>query len=179
MNKRRGRTGERAYDRSPYVLALNMGVNRYISEPHESDHSNASTEAEAAPKEATVPEHSTSLPQDMRFARSWIDKDYTNELLDPKVCLRSYRKFTVTSLRCRFEMALRWEKATVLFHFSVWGPCVSRVGKGSGGTLLALGSPQWRYLSAQSSVVSLTPSDTLTASPSTRDNASTWRCQYK
>lgn len=68
-----------------------MGVNRYISEPHESDHSNVSNEAET-PKEATFSEHNASLPQDMKFARSWIDKDYTNELLDPKVCLHSYGK---------------------------------------------------------------------------------------
>jgi len=116
----------------------------YISEPHESDDSNTSTETEAYPKDATFSEQK-SLPQDVRFARSWIDKGYTNELLDPKVCLRSYGKFYHDPVRYRFETALRWEKATVPFHFSVWVLCVSRVGNGGGGTLLGLKSPQWSY----------------------------------
>lgn len=72
-----------------FLAISNMGANRYISEPHESDDSNTSTEAEAYPSDATFSEQNKSLPQDVRFARSWIDKGYTNELLDPKVCLRS------------------------------------------------------------------------------------------
>ncbi|KAI9441206.1 Lecithin:cholesterol/phospholipid:diacylglycerol acyltransferase, partial [Lactarius indigo] len=55
----------------------------YISEPHESDYS--STEAEVCPRDATFSEQNTSLPQDMTFARSWIDKDYSNESSSPKI----------------------------------------------------------------------------------------------
>ncbi len=62
----------------------NVIKNRYISEPYESDHSNT-TEAGAPPEDATVSRINTSLPQDMPFARSWIDKDYTNERTNPKV----------------------------------------------------------------------------------------------
>ena len=69
-----------------------MGANRYISEPHESDYSSTSTEAEAYPRDTTFSEQNTSLPQDMTFARSWIDKDYSNESSNPKVCLRGYGK---------------------------------------------------------------------------------------
>ena len=69
---------------------IEYGVNRYISEPHDSDYNNPSIEAEAHPNNATFSEQNTNLPQDVVFARSWIDKDYTNELLQPKVCLRNY-----------------------------------------------------------------------------------------
>ncbi|KAF8273417.1 Lecithin:cholesterol acyltransferase-domain-containing protein [Lactarius quietus] len=57
----------------------------YISEPHESEYSNTSTKAEAYPKDATFSGQITTLPQDVRFARSWIDKDYTNDLSNPKI----------------------------------------------------------------------------------------------
>ncbi|KAH9177808.1 phospholipid:diacylglycerol acyltransferase [Lactarius sanguifluus] len=57
----------------------------YISEPHESDYSSTSAEVEAYPRDATFSEQNTSLPQDMAFARSWIDKDYSNERSNPKI----------------------------------------------------------------------------------------------
>lgn len=57
----------------------------YISEPHESDYSSTSAEVEAYPRDATFSEQNTSLPQDMAFARSWIDKDYSNESSNPKI----------------------------------------------------------------------------------------------
>lgn len=127
-----------------FLAISNTDANRYISEPHESDDSNTA-EVEAEPEDANFSEQNKSLPQDVRFARSWIDKGYTNELLDPKVRLRSYGKVYHDPVRHRFETALRWEKATVPFHFSVWVLCVSRAGKGGGGTLLGLKSLQWRY----------------------------------
>ncbi|KAH9060542.1 Lecithin:cholesterol acyltransferase-domain-containing protein [Lactarius vividus] len=57
----------------------------YISEPHESDYSSTSAEVEAYPRDATLSEQNTSLPQEMAFARSWIDKDYSNESSNPKI----------------------------------------------------------------------------------------------
>ncbi|KAH9048475.1 Lecithin:cholesterol acyltransferase-domain-containing protein, partial [Lactarius hengduanensis] len=81
-----GKETEVTYGVSPYVLAImTMGANRYISEPHESDYSSTSAEVEAYPRDATFSEQNTSLPQDMAFARSWIDKDYSNESSNPKI----------------------------------------------------------------------------------------------
>ncbi|KAH8996300.1 LACT-domain-containing protein [Lactarius akahatsu] len=85
-NKRRDPTGERAYGVSRNVWAImNMGANRYNSEPHESDYGSTSADVEAYPRDATFSEQNTSLPQDMAFARSWIDKDYTSESSNPKI----------------------------------------------------------------------------------------------
>jgi hypothetical protein len=64
-----------------------MGANRYISEPHES-YSNTSTKAEAYPKDS----ERNTREMTYGFARSWIDKDYSNENFNPKVCFRSYGK---------------------------------------------------------------------------------------
>jgi hypothetical protein len=74
------------------ALALTTHLNRYVTEPYGHGDEGAIVDLEVCGKDNTCSGHDLHAAQHMPFSRSWIDRDHSNEVTKPKVCLpRSFR----------------------------------------------------------------------------------------
>jgi hypothetical protein len=85
----RDHTGEHGPE--PFeTWVLTIHINRYTTEPEEHGNGGPFVDLEVCMKDKTCSEHDLHLASHVPFSRSWIDRDYTNEGTNPKVCLPRY-----------------------------------------------------------------------------------------